>query len=167
MVTPGAALADIRMMTMGRSSLSPAGYACPAAPRRWSDRLMLWAVSSRGHRVLCLVLGIWILNLFDLALTLIAHRHGLLEEVNPLARNLLESDPRSLVYYKIGLVFLGTLPIVRFRHARIAELGALTVLAAYVLLAMRWNICYELYTLAATNNVHAAELDRWGAAFGP
>ena len=50
------------------------------------ERCVHWVVGARPHRVICLVMGIWLINGFDLALTLLAHEQGLLEEQNPVAR---------------------------------------------------------------------------------
>ncbi len=55
----------------------------------------------------------------------------------------------SVVLYKIGLVLIGTYPLVKFRTARITELGALVVLIAYATVAIRWSQCYDWYSLSA------------------
>ncbi len=115
--------------------------------RQRLDRLAACLVESRSHRVICLVAGIWLLNAFDLALTLLAHQQGMLQEQNPLADGLLQRGAWWVALYKIGLVGLGSLPFLRFRTARIAELGALVVLIAYATLAMHWSTCYRIYTL--------------------
>lgn len=123
-------------------------------------RLADWVAESRSHRVICLLVGIWILNAFDLALTLLANQHGLLHEENPLARELLRHGPLSVGLYKLGMVLLGSYPLLRFRSARITELGALVVLIAYATLAMHWSAVYEIYCLTATSGLTVAELDR-------
>jgi hypothetical protein len=104
---------------------------------------------ARSHRVICLVLGVWLLNGFDLAFTILAHQHGLLHEENPLARRMLSHGTTSIVLFKIGLVLIGSYPILRFRMRRISELAAVLVLAAYVMLAIRWSTCVDLYSAAA------------------
>jgi len=62
----------------------------------------------------------------------------------------------SIVLFKIGLVLIGSYPLLRFRRARVTELGTLVILVAYAMLAVHWSECYELYTLAATNDVQYA-----------
>jgi hypothetical protein len=119
-----------------------------------------WVASARSHRVICLVAGIWLTNLFDLLLTLLSAKDGLLIELNPIARHMLDQGAVPLVFYKIGLVLIGTYPFLRFRHTRIAELGALTCLCFYAMLAVHWNTCYEVFTLADTNNLHWQEYQR-------
>lgn len=132
--------------------------ALPPLVRPWYVRLADWVAESRSHRVICLVMGIWILNGFDLTLTVIAHNLGVLDEENPLARTMLGFGTPSVILFKIGLVLIGTYPFLRYRRARIAELGTLVILVAYALLAVHWQECYEIYTLALSGNIHMAEL---------
>lgn len=135
---------------------APAASAAATRGTRWVE----WAVHSRSRRVILLVLGIWLLNGFDLALTCLAHDQGLLQEGNPVARYFLASGTYSLVLFKVGLVLIGSYPLLRFRKARITELGTLVILFAYASLAFHWRECYELYSITAENNIHMAELGR-------
>ena len=111
---------------------------------RWAKHTGL-VVEGRSRRVICLVAGIWLFNAFDLALTIIAHQQGLLQEENPLARELLRHGAVPLILYKTGLVLIGSYPLLKFRAARITELGTLVVLLIYALLAARWSSCYDVY----------------------
>ncbi len=119
------------------------------------QRPSLWArmaarfSRSRSTRVLCLIAGIWLLNAFDLSLTALSHNQGFLHEQNPVARHMLKFGLLSVVLYKIGLVLIGTYPLVKYRTARITELGALVVLIAYATVAIRWSQCYDWYSLSA------------------
>ena len=126
--------------------------------RSWHAVLVRWFVSARSHRVLCLVAGIWLLNAFDLTLTVLAYQQGLLQEDNPIARYMFGLGIPSVVLFKIGLVLIGSYPLLRFRTARITELGALVILIAYAYLAVHWSECYELYTLSGIADVQLAEL---------
>lgn len=147
-------------------NLPPTRLALAAPGRSFRDRLARfvdWAASSRSHRVICLVAGIWILNGFDLLMTLMSHEHGLLDEQNPVARHLFVYGAPSVILFKIGLVLVGTYPLLRYRRVRIVELGALTIVAAYAMLALRWYLCYELYMLSASNTVDWAEVQALGA----
>ena len=130
----------------------------PSGKPPWYDQMVHWVANARSHRVICLVAGIWLLNAFDLMLTVLAHEQGLLQEQNPIARHLLQMGVPSIVLFKIGLVLIGSYPLLRFRRARITELGTLVILVAYALLAVHWSDCYELYTLAATNDIQLAEI---------
>ena len=117
-------------------------------------------MEARSHRVVCLVVAIWLLNAFDLTLTILAQKQGVLNEGNPLARGFLQQGPLTIGLYKIGLVLIGSYPLIRFRRARITEMGALVVLVAYASLAVHWSTCYELYTLSASDGFTVAEIDQ-------
>ncbi len=77
----------------------------------------------------------------------------MLHEENPLARHMLQYGTTPMILFKTGLVLIGSYPLLRFRTARITEMAAFLVLLAYVLLAIRWSTCYELYTLTAPSGV--------------
>lgn len=141
--------------TTSGSQLTPA-----LAARTWHSRMLDWMVEARSHRVICLVASIWILNAFDLAFTIMSNDHGFLQEQNPVARHMLEQGTLPVVLFKIGLVLIGTYPLLRFRATRIAELGAYVVLLVYALLAVRWSACFELYALSTTHNLNYAEIER-------
>ena len=128
------------------------------AERHWYTRWLAWLAESRSHRVVCLVGGVWLLNAFDLVLTVLAHQQGLLQEENPLARWMLTMGVPSIVLFKIGLVLIGSYPLLRFRAIRITELGTLVILFSYAILAVHWSECYELYAMTAADSIHIAEL---------
>lgn len=134
------------------SPISPAAHR-QKHHRTLPARLMDWVVEARSHRVICLVVGIWLLNAFDLAFTLLSHEQGLLHEQNPLARRMLDNGTASVVLYKVGLVLIGTYPLIKFRSMRIAELASLVIILTYATLAIRWSTCYDLYVAAFHNNV--------------
>ena len=121
----------------------------------WWSRLIDWVVEARSHRVICIVAGIWILNAFDLTFTILSHEQGVLQEQNPLARHMLQNGTSSIILYKIGLVLIGTYPLLKFRRARITEMASLLVFLAYATLAVRWSTCYELYAAAIPNGTNA------------
>lgn len=127
--------------------------------RGWWVRLVIWFAEARSHRVVCLVGGIWLLNAFDLAFTLLSHEQGMLHEQNPLARHMLQNGAASIALYKVGLVLIGTYPLLKFRTARIAEMASMVVLLAYAALSIRWSVCYELYAAAFSGDLSVAGLD--------
>lgn len=143
----------------------PTGSVATAIAMRASphptQRFARWFVEARAHRVICLVLGVWLINIFDLTLTVIAHRQGILVEQNPLARRLLQDGVMSIILYKVGMVCIGSYPLLRFRTTRIVEIGAVVVLLAYALVAFRWHSCYDVYLNAG--DTHPAVVQR-GAA---
>lgn len=122
-------------------------------------RLMHWVAEARSHRVICLVLGIWLLNGFDLAFTILSYEQGVLHEENPVARHMLEQGTASMILFKIGLVLIGSYPLLRFRRARITELGSYVILAAYAFLAFRWSTCFELYADTVGHDFNLAGIE--------
>ena len=149
--------------TAGMSSCYTTGSAgAPAQGETGTDRwcrCVSWIVRARAHRVVCLVLGIWLINAFDLILTILSHEQGVLVEQNPLARHMLELGVLSLILYKTGMVFIGSYPLLKFRTARITEWGTLVILLSYATLAIRWSNCYEAYAVALSANPHMVELN--------
>jgi len=138
------------------STLSDSMAVAPPCRKR-SARVIEWIVEARSHRVICLVLGIWLLNGFDLAFTILSHEQGMLHEENPLARHMLAYGTLSIILYKIGMVLIGSYPLLRFRAARITELGSFVILLAYAFLAVHWSECYDLYSFTASHNIEMAE----------
>jgi hypothetical protein len=120
--------------------------------------MLEWAVEARAHRVVLLVLGIWLLNGFDLVFTILSHQNGVLDEENPVARHILRNGIGSIVMFKIGLVLVGSYPLLRFRTARITELGSIVILVAYAVLALHWSECFELYHITISNGGAMREL---------
>ncbi len=121
-------------------------------------RLLDWVAESRSHRVICIVCGILLLNAFDLTLTMVSHEQGVLHEQNPVARQLLRSGPSSIILYKVGLVVIGCYPLLRFRRARITELASIVIMLAYVILAIRWSVCYELFCSVFPGETNVADV---------
>jgi len=82
------------------------------------------------------------LNLFDLSYTIVAHRLGGFEEINPLARHLLDVSP-LLVAFKVLLVGGGTILLWICRRRWLAELACWFLCATYTALAFMWVAYYE------------------------
>jgi len=89
-----------------------------------------------------------------------ANDHGLLQEGNPLARYILQLGTPSIILFKIGLVMIGSYPLLRYRYARTTEIGAFVILIAYAILAVHWSECYEMYTLVASDDIYMTELSQ-------
>lgn len=169
-VAPSSIRPVVPPIPTGMTALQPtssSGLVQPdaTAPSGW-NRFCNWVAAARSHRVICLVGGIWMLNGFDLAFTLLSHKHGLLDEQNPFARSMLEQGELTVLLFKVGMVLIGSYPLLRFRHVRITELGAFVVLFAYALLAFRWSACLELYSTSISNPISLAELEATGALIG-
>lgn len=134
--------------------------------RRLWRRAVLWFVNSRAHRVCCMLVGLWIFNLFDLLLTLIAHQQGLLDEANPIARTLLPLGPEALTAFKIGLVGTASVVLFHYRRHMLCEFTATAMVIVYALVAVRWRFCYELYFLTHDGSATLADLERINAWTG-
>ena len=132
-------------------------------PQSGLARAWAWLAQSRSHRVWCLLLGLWVINAFDLAFTLMSHREGLLQEANPLAAAVLAQGSLAVCCYKVVLVIIGSSILIRYRRNWLAECTALTVLTVYVFVAMQWKTCYEVYELTHTGAISNADLYRLGA----
>jgi hypothetical protein len=89
--------------------------------------------------------ALWMTNVFDAGLTLIAHSQGLLHEMNPVGAWLLGFGPHAVIAYKVVMVFIATGLLWWMRHHPLAELAAWVELCAYVLVCFRWQAYYEVY----------------------
>ena len=107
-------------------------------------------VSSRTRRVFLLLVGVWMLNIFDLLMTTQAAADGVLHEENPLGRMLLRAGPSALTVFKMGVLCLGTFVLFNFRRFRCAELASCLVLAVYTGVAFQWKLCYDVYEATMT-----------------
>ncbi len=77
---------------------------------------------------------------------------------------MLQYGTASVVLFKIGLVLIGSYPLLRFRRARVTELGTYVILAAYALLALHWSTCYELYAITLPDNINLAAIEALNSA---
>ncbi len=91
----------------------------------------------RARRVLLLLILLWLLNIFDLAQTILALRIGSFQEQNPLARSLLHA-PAALAMYKVTLLLFATIIFVRFWRHTLTEIGCWFLASVYVGLAYIW-----------------------------
>ncbi len=109
--------------------------------------------SRRGRRICLLVTAIWIMNAFDLFMTLHAHGHGLLTETNPIAQYLLVLGPFALIMFKILLAGFGGCVLLWNRHHALAECMTWLAAAANFSVAVRWMSCYEFYQVTVNHGV--------------
>ena len=125
----------------------------------WVGSLTEWLVSSRSHRVICLLLGVWVISGFDVVLTLLAHFQGMLDETNPIARQLLLHSPYAVLGFKVVLVTFASYILLTLRTNLLAEIAAGGMLVIYTIVAIRWRLCYELYTLTQVGDIRPGEID--------
>ncbi|MCH8969279.1 MAG: hypothetical protein IIA66_09215 [Planctomycetes bacterium] len=120
----------------------------------------------RGRRICLLVAAIWIMNAFDLFMTLHAHGHGLLTETNPIARYLLVLGPFALTMFKILLAGFGGCVLLWNRHHALAEYMTWLAAGANLSVAVRWMSCYEFYEVTVNQGVLPSGIVSAFGAFG-
>lgn len=106
--------------------------------------LVGWGPASRPRRVLLLLSVLWILNVFDLGCTVLAHVQGALNELNPLARLLLPYGAVGLTLYKLAAVGTGSFMLWRWRGHPLTEVAVWFLIAVYVVVALRWHHLFLL-----------------------
>lgn len=155
--------AKLRVGTESPSTLSPAliegGAPGPTCRRTLFRKFVNWVVQARSHRVLCLLSGLWLINGFDVVLTVLAHRQGMLHESNPIAAQLLPLGAFALLVYKVILVTFASTVLIIYRSRLIAEIAATGTLLIYTLVALQWRLCYEMYVLSNTGNPHIDDIE--------
>jgi hypothetical protein len=97
----------------------------------------------RAHRILLVLAGIWVLNLFDLGYTLHQSQARHFTEMNPVAARLLNQPPLVLCAYKLSLLITGTAILVWLRRHAVAELACWLLLSCYFYVAIRWLVYYD------------------------
>jgi len=121
-----------------------------ALPIRWWDSSTPRARTRRMAQGICVL---WLLSVADLFFTLWAHLFTPFHEVNPLAAAFLDSDRlAALVLMKLILTTVGATIFWRLRDHSRAEAALWLVVAAYVLLAVRWS-AYTTGVMALAGNV--------------
>ena len=102
---------------------------------RWGDNRR-----ARTRRVAQGICILWLLSVADLFFTLWAHLFTPFQEANPLAAAFLNADHlAALILLKLILTTVGATIFWRLRHHGRAEVALWLVVAAYVLLALRWS----------------------------
>ena len=134
------------------------------APRTWFQQFCRRFVATRPQRVVCLLIGLWLINGFDVVLTMAAHRQGLLDETNPIAARLLSHSPAAVLLYKLALVTFASTVLLTHRRQFIAEIAATGMLVIYLLVAVHWRLCYELYDVTFMSHAYLNGLEAIGTA---
>lgn len=130
-----------------------------------------WITSTRSRRVICLLFCVWVINGFDLVLTVLAQRTGMLHEENPIARAVLAHGEGAVFAFKVLLVVGASTVLLRCRRHRCSELAVLFVALAYSVVAVQWKLCYDMYELTLTHaqmghSDELAQVDLWPASGG-
>jgi hypothetical protein len=98
---------------------------------------------TRAHRVLLLLVAVWVLHTFDLKFTMAESTQSHFVELNPIAARLIGGPEVSLVVYKLGLLGFGTAILIYLRRHSVAELGCWFLLSASFYVGARWFVYYE------------------------
>ena len=98
---------------------------------------------ARSRRVFSLLVLLWILNFFDLAYTIFAHEIGGFEELNPLARHMLNPS-WTLILFKVALVTNASVILLILRRHRIAEIACWCMCLVYTGLTFTWITYYSI-----------------------
>lgn len=106
---------------------------------------------SRHGRVCLLLGGVWLLNGFDLAFTIVAYAHGSFTELNPLAASLLGGPWYLIALYKFVLLVSGTIILWKVARHSVAELASWFLLATYTYVAVRWYVYFYCMTADVTS----------------
>jgi len=159
---PGSHLSDTAGMQIGagKLSLGPRTGGGRETARLSLARFFNWASSSRSHRVVCLLIGVWLISAFDLVLTVAAHDQGLLHESNPIAARILPHGAMAIAAYKIVLLALPSVVLFRNRDRVLTEIASAGVLVIYAIVAVQWRLCYELYTLTSALDIQGGEIHK-------
>jgi len=97
----------------------------------------------RESRIFWLLMGVWVVNFFDLGFTLLAYEQRMLVELNPLVNRLLGYGPVTIIVYKIALLGFGTAIIWWYRRLDISEQTAWIYAIICIGLALWWYIFYD------------------------
>jgi len=115
----------------------------PEADPASSPRQVRWR-RRRGQRVVLLLILLWILNGFDLAFTIMAHRLGDFNEGNPIARNMLHQPIRVIVFKVSSVVFASGIFFL-FRDRGLVEAGCWGLCLVYAAIGFLWLLYYNEY----------------------
>ncbi|UCG32685.1 MAG: hypothetical protein JSU68_13590 [Phycisphaerales bacterium] len=95
--------------------------------------------------MLLILVALWLTNVFDAGMTLLAHAQGVLHEVNPVGVWLLSQGPHAVVVFKMIMLLIATGLLWYMRRHPLAELAAWVELATSILVCLRWRAYYEVY----------------------
>jgi hypothetical protein len=133
-------------MEVSLTTSGAAGYQTGESPQvrpiRRSSSRDRGRSGSRDRRFFWLLIGVWVVNCFDLELTLLAAQQRMLWELNPVVGQLVPFGPKALTLYKFGLLAVGTALLWRFRWHPAAMKALWVVAIACVVVSVVW---YQLY----------------------
>jgi len=88
-----------------------------------------------------LLQGVLLFNIADALLSIqLIHNEKILEEANPLMEGLLSHSPFAFVAVKAAAVCLGCFTLYKFKHSRLAQIGAGVCFVVYFLLMLSFYL---------------------------
>ena len=108
---------------------------------RWFKQAREDPYARRSRRVTLILVMLWIVNAFDLVFTLLAVKAGGFIEANPIAAPLM-NDVALLVIFKILVVAMASIIILKFRKRLFTEIGCWGLFLTYTLLSAIWWLYY-------------------------
>jgi len=100
--------------------------------------------AARARRVVLLVVVIWIVGLFDLALTLLAEQIGGFVEANPIVARITHIWGLLAAFKLFTLAFASAI-FIKYRRERFTEWGCWGMCIVHVLLALLWLRYYAAF----------------------
>lgn len=97
--------------------------------------------SLRSRKVLVMLCFLWVINIMDLVLTMVAIRMGGFVELNPIAR-LCIHDAGLLGLFKMSLLLFSTLILFGMRRRKITEWACHGLCGVYTGLAFIWGLYF-------------------------
>ncbi len=107
---------------------------CPTEHRHWRH---IDASGERSRLVLKLLGLLAALNLIDLLFTTVGHQAGMIIELNPVGRSLL-NNPLLLTVFKLAFAGAGIVVLAKLRQRRAAEVASWWLCLTYTVLMLRW-----------------------------
>jgi hypothetical protein len=101
--------------------------------------------NGRAKRIGILLAIVWIAQICDLWFTIVAHRHGILNELNPLGLWALKHGTAVVAAYKVTLLAFGSAILWACRRRATSEYLLWLVAAASIGLSLRWNDYFAIY----------------------
>lgn len=114
------------------------------------DAALHTVASLRARRVLLFLAAVWLLNAFDLTMTICAQADGMLHEENPVARAVLRHGTPALTAFKFALVVCPTIVLFNYRRLLCAELASCLAAIVYAGVAFHWKFCYDMYEITCS-----------------
>ncbi|UCC31202.1 MAG: hypothetical protein JSU86_02780 [Phycisphaerales bacterium] len=114
---------------------------------------------ARDVRIVVLVAAIFILAIFDLLLTLVAHPTGLLDELNPVGRAALGRGVATLITFKICLTLMGCALLLLARASASGKVAAIAIFMTYAGLAVWWSECVSEFDHAVSGRSTCLVMD--------